>query len=294
MIFRLSLTLCLLAGIARADVPRVATDIAPIRSLAATVMDGLGDPSQIVRPGASPHGYAMRPSEASALQDADIVFWIGPELTPWLGDVIGTLAPGAALVPLLDLPDTNAVPFRTGDGFGGHDHPGRDPHAWLDPENGKAWLTAIAAELARLDPPNADAYAANARQGIARIEQAETDIAATLAAAKDMRFVVFHDAYRYFEDRFGLAASGAIALGDAASPGPARIERIRDAIADLGVACVFSEPQFNPALVRTVTEGTGARPAVLDPLGTGIAPGPAFYPALLRELADGLAACGGN
>ena len=292
------------AGNAVAEVPKVAVDIAPVQSLVARVMQGLGTPDQIVRSGASPHGYALRPSEARNLSDADAVFWIGPALEPWLEGSIDTLAPEASVVRLLDVHGTTVLEFREGaqfaahedagahgDDHDGHDHSENDPHAWLDPENGKLWLGAIADELATLDPENAGAYAANAEAGKAEIDAAAEQIRQDLAAVANVRFVVFHDAYQYFEARFDLAALGAIAAGDASDPGPARIEAVRAIIRDSSVDCVFSEPEFNQSFVETVTEGMAVNAAIIDPLGSQIAPGPEFYPMLLRAVSDELVGC---
>ncbi|WP_319637514.1 zinc ABC transporter substrate-binding protein [Roseitranquillus sediminis] len=289
------------AATASAEVPSVATDIAPVHSLVARVMDGLGEPSLVVDPGASPHGYSMRPSEARALSEADAVFWIGSELEPWLEDAIANLAPDAVSVALLDAPTTTVLEFRTGATFAEHAHEeheeeqdheqGHDPHAWLDPENGKAWLEVIADEMGRLDPENAAAYAANAEAGHAEIEAVEAEIERLIAPARGMDFIVFHDAYHYFEARFGIQAAGAISLSDASDPSPARVEAVRETVTELGVTCVFSEPQYNQALVRTVTEGTRARSAVIDPLGVGLESGPDFYPQLLRSVAEEMVGC---
>ena len=371
---------------AAAEVPQVAADIAPVQSLVARVMEGLGTPELIVQPGSSPHGYSMRPSEARGLQEAAAVFWVGPELEPWLEDAIATLAPEARAVELLEAPGTRTLQFRTGatfaphdhdheghdaahdeahgdhaeadhDDHGGHDdhaahgdedhaahgdedhasgdhakhehehdereheaadheadheshaaadhdaeahhdthghsHEGTDPHAWLDPDNAAAWLDAIAATLSEIDPDNADAYARNAADGRTEIAAAAEEAAARLAPVADVRFVVFHDAYQYFETRFGLSAAGAIELGDASDPSPARIEEVRGTVQDLGATCVFSEPQFNQGLVRTVIDGTEAGTGVIDPLGADIPTGPDFYTQLIRAVADEIASCAG-
>jgi zinc transport system substrate-binding protein len=288
-----------LAGAARAETPSVAADIAPVHSLVARVMDGVGTPALIVPPGSSPHGHAMRPSEAAALQDADAVFWIGPDLTPWLGDAIASLAPDAAAVALLEAPGTTELAARDGALFDAeedhesdsHAHGPHDPHAWLDPLNARVWLGAIAEELAAVDPGNAAAYRGNAAAGQAEIDALVAEVEATLAPVRGHGFIVFHDAYQYFENRFELPAAGAIALSDAARPGPARVEEIRDRVAGAGVTCVLAEPQFNPDLVETVIEGTSLRSATLDPLGAGLPAGPDLYPQLLRDLATTLAAC---
>jgi zinc transport system substrate-binding protein len=239
-----------------------------------------------------------------------------PTLTPWLVDTVATLAGDARVVELIEAPGTITLAYREGATFDahdhgdhdghahdehehdehahddhGHDHSGIDPHAWLDPENARLWLDVIAAELSARDPDNAAVYAANAAAGRAEIDTASAVVAAAVAPLKDAGFVVFHDAYQYFEARFGLAAAGAITLGDATDPSPARVAEIRDAVAELGVACVFSEPQFDPGLVAAVLEGASAKTAVIDPLGTSLAPGPDFYPALLNELGASMAGC---
>ncbi|MGR3762268.1 zinc ABC transporter substrate-binding protein (plasmid) [Roseobacteraceae bacterium NS-SX3] len=317
----------LLAGAALAEVPQVATDIAPVHGLAARVMQGVGEPALILPPGASPHGYALRPSEALALERADAVFWIGEALAPWLAGPIGELAADARVVELLEADGTLQLPFRQqalfeehgheaehhdmhgaahqdvhddshagahtgmGEELHGHEHGGLDPHAWLAPENGKLWLDLIAAELSALDPENAAAYAANAEAGKAEIDAAAEEVSTLAAPLRASGFIVFHDAYQYFEYSFGLKAAGAISLGDASDPGPARLTAIREAVAEEGIACVFSEPQFNPGLVKTVLEGSGAKSVVLDPAGAAIEPGPGFYPALLRQMGQAMASC---
>ena len=295
---------------ALAEAPRVVADIAPVQGLVARVMDGVGTPALLIPPGASPHSHAMKPSHARALSDAQAVFMVGPDLTPWLLKPVETLAPQASHIVLMDAPGTLRLPNRTGETFETHGHhedhapeaaeaghahheseAGTDPHAWLDPENGKLWLSAIAAELSRIDPANAPAYAANAARGAVEIDAARTDVQTALAAGQTPRFIVFHDAYQYMEHRFGLSAAGSISLGDATPPGPARVAQLRDKVAALGIDCAFSEPQFNADLLRTVFGGSNARMAVIDPLGTTIPEGPDFYPALIRSVGKALATC---
>ena len=174
---------------------------------------------------------------------------------------------------------------------GHEDHEGLDPHAWLAPENARLWLDVIADELSRLDPENAPTYAANAAAGKAEIQTAQAQIAETLSQPQGGGFVVFHDAYQYFEQSFGIQAAGAIALSDASDPSPARIAEIQQVVKDHAVRCVFSEPQFNPDLVATVLEGSAAKTVVIDPMGTGLELGAGFYVALLQELGAAMAAC---
>ena len=328
----LSLTATLTGGTAFADVPQVAVDIAPVHSLVARVMDGVGTPDLIVQPGASPHEYSLRPSEAKALQEADLVFWIGADLTPWLTDTIQTLAPDAAVTELLEAEGTIELEFREGALFEAHehdehadehgdehanedhgneddhkdhddhadeqaghddheDHGAHDPHAWLSPQNAMTWLNVIAGKLSASDPENAGAYFANAAAGRTEIETLIGEVTATLNPVRDGRFIVFHDAYQYFETDFDFPASGAISIGDASDPSPARIAEIHERISDEGIDCVLAEPQFNPGLVATVLDGTNAQTGILDPLGSDLEPGPALYPQLIRNLSTALAGC---
>lgn len=286
-----------LADAGRAEVPQIAVDIAPVHSLVVRVMQGVGTPDLIVPPGASPHGYSLRPSQAQAVQDAGLVVWIGPELEPWLAQSIETLAPDAATLALLDVPGTTVHDVREGALFDpsehhdDHDHGERNSHAWLDPGNAGVWLDAIAAALSKADPENAAAYRANAADGKAEMDKLSAQIEDTLAPVRGRQFIVFHDAYQYFETAFDMPASGAISIGDASTPGPARIGQIRDRVADGNVTCVLAEPQFNSKLARTVLDGTDARLAVLDPMGSDLEPGVALYPQLLRNLARSLADC---
>lgn len=285
-------------GAAAADVPSVAVDISPVHSLVSRVMVGAGTPDLIVRSGASPHGYSLRPSEAAALQRADIVFWVSEGLTPWLEGSIASLASSAKSVELLETKGTTELEFREGAAFEAHDPAeedhdahAHDPHAWLDPENARIWLDIIAANLAAVDPENAGFYAANAAAGKAELALLINDINADLAVVRGTHFIVFHDAYQYFENRFDISAVGAITLGDASDPSPARIAEIRDKVVELGVTCAFTEPQFNPGLMKSVFQGTDATPGVLDPVGSDLPLGSDLYPQLLRNLAHDLASC---
>ena len=289
----------------------VVASIAPVHSLVARVMQGAGAPYLLLPPGSSPHDHALRPSGAAALERAALVFWVGPRLERRLERPLTTLAAGARVVRLVDTPGLIRLALRKGAAFAdvgaAHDHglgpdhgeDETDPHLWLDPENAKLWLGAIAAALAGADPEHRALYLANADAAQAELDALAADINARLAPIRGRPFVVFHDSFHYFEHRFDIAAAGAVALGDARAPGPARIARIRDRIRALraapgaapGAVCLFREPQFRSALVATVAEGTGVRIGLLDPLGASLRPGPDLYPELLRGLAESLAGC---
>ncbi len=280
----------------------VVASIAPVHSLVARVMQGVGTPHLLLPPGASPHHHALRPSDAAALERAALVFWIGPRLERWLERSLTTLVAGARVVRLADTTGLTRLALREGAVFEADEpetEPAHedetDPHLWLDPENAKLWLDAIAAALAGADPARRALYLANAAAARAELDALAAGIDARLAPVRGRPFVVFHDSFHYFEHRFGIEAAGAVAPGDARAPGPARIARIRDRIRALGVVpgavCLFHEPQFRSAVVATVAAGTGVRIALLDPLGASLRPGPDLYPDLLRGLAESLAGC---
>jgi zinc transport system substrate-binding protein len=285
---------------------KVAATIAPVHSLAAMVTDGIVEPDLIVRPGASPHSYAMKPSEARALDRADVVFWVGEMLEPWMVKAIGTLAGDAVVVELAAVGGLNRLGRRAGGVWEAHDHhdddeahtePDQeghenvDPHLWLAPDNARIWLDAMAAALAGADPDNARTYKANAAKAAEKLTTLALDIEELLTPVRGKPYVVFHDAYQYFERRFDLQPVGSISLGDADRPGPARIVDIRAEIAESHAVCVFAEPQFEPKLVDTVIEGMPVEKGTLDPIGAGLQPGPDLYPALLEGLATALADC---
>ena len=313
---------------AAANPPKVAVDIAPVHSLVARVMDGVGTPDLIIQPGVSPHSNTLKPSAAEALSLADVVFWIGEGLTPWLESPLTVLASSADKVELLEVPGTTIHDYREGATFESHEHHDdehhddegehkqqhaeeehhaenreehhddehehgeHDPHAWLDPENAKTWLQVISAELSRLDAANASIYQRNAETAITELDTLITSIREQANSLNDIKFIVFHDAYQYFEQRFGLIASGAISMGDASDPSPARVKKIQDTVSELGISCVFTEPQYNPEMVQAVFENTQVTTiGVMDPLGADIDTGKAHYPMLLEALIASLSQC---
>ena len=314
----ISTILTLMSTSVMADVPNVAADIAPVHSLVSRVMDGIGAPKLVVQSGASPHGYRLRPSEAKALQDADLVFWMGEELTPWLDGALKTLASKASITTLMDQEGVILHDFRESVLFEAHDHSdhddekdhddhddhgddkdhddhddhgGHDPHAWLSPENAKLWLNIIASKLSVSDPENAATYFMNAAAGQTEIKEMITEVSATLKPVQGGKFVVFHDAYQYFENDFDFYASGAISLSDASDPSPARVAKIQKRIRDEGIQCVLAEPQFKRGLVATVMEGSEATASVIDPMGADLKTGPKLYTQLIINMAKTLRNC---
>jgi zinc transport system substrate-binding protein len=294
----------LLATSLKAEVPRVAVDIAPVHGMVSQVMAGIGRPDLVIPPGASPHGYAMRPSEARALSQADLVIWIGPALTPWMEEPLEALASDAQRLTLADVPGLTRHPMRQGAAFDAHDH-GHDhghgddhgdeavldPHLWLDPENAIVWLAAIADTLASIDPDHAEDYRANAKRAQADLGVLADQLKADLDVVKGRPFIVFHDAYHYFEARFGIEAVAAITLGDAGTASAARLRQVRDMVRDTGASCALAEPAASAGLIEAVSDSAEIRVVELDPLGLGISLGPEFYPSLLKLASGALVTC---
>lgn len=293
------------------DAPRVLADIAPIHSLVAMVMEGVPgtDPGVIVQPGTSPHDSALRPSEAEAISQAEVVIWTGPTLLPWLGEAVGTLAPDAHVVTLLEAPGWTPMTPRDAshlaEAGGGHEHEHEeaeheheaghegavDPHAWLDPAVAAAWLDPIAEALAAEDPANAASYRANADAATIRLAALGEETRARLSPLAGRGYAVGHDAYQYFERASGLPAAWAIAPASGAQPSPGDMGSLRDAVLGGDVVCVLGDSESDPAWAATLTEGTSARTAVVDPEGLFLEPGPDLYPTLIGNLTDALVEC---
>ncbi|MGP6086503.1 zinc ABC transporter substrate-binding protein [Antarctobacter jejuensis] len=307
MLRPLFLSLCLaLPHAALSDAPRVVTDIGPVSSLVAMVTGEVTSPEGLLPPGASPHEMALRPSQARALSNADLVVWVGPALTPGLDHQIEMLAPKARKLALQEVDGTHHLQTRD-TGLFEHEHDdhddhtpdedhhedhadGIDPHLWLDPDNATLWLSAIAEALSEKDPENAEAYRANAQAGAAAISAASAEAEALLKDGKTGPFAAAHDAFQYFEARFGLRVSGALSDAEATPSGPARLAALRDALAAQPPACVFIEPGTDLRLVASIVGDVPV--AELDALGSSLPQGAALYPALIRDFAQRIAACG--
>ena len=298
---------------ANADINVIAS-VKPIHSLVSGVMEGAGKPDLIVKGSASPHTYSLKPSQAKQLEEADLVFWMGHELESFLEKPLEAIATSAHVVELIDSSNLKKIEMREGgmfdshahdeheghddhdehEGHEGHDDHGHgefDVHVWLDPENAKVLVNEIKLELIELDPKNASIYEANSMKINLKLDQLIDEVSAKLESEKGKGYVVFHDAYQYFEERFGMSAVGSITVSPEVVPGANRIRELKDKIVDLNAYCVFSEPQFEPKLVSTVIEGTQANTGVLDPLGASIKDGPELYFTLIRNMANSLQDC---
>lgn len=296
-----------------ADAPVVVTSIKPVHSLVSAIMQGVGKPELIVDGAASPHTYNLKPSNARALQEAKVIFWVGPGLEAFLEKPLESLGSDAIVARLDNAPGLVKLPFREGGAFEAHDdgdehqhaeadhdhaeadhdhdHGTFDTHLWLDPMNAKAMATEITTTLVAADPANALTYEANAKALDDKLDALDKEIAATVSTVKDKPFIVFHDAYQYFEHRYHIRVAGSITVSPETIPGAERVSEIHKKVGDLGATCVFAEPQFEPRLVDVVIEGTKAKSGVLDPEAATLPAGPDLYFTLMRGIADSMRNC---
>ena len=281
----------------------VVTTIKPIYALAAAVLGDVAKPELLIEGAGSPHTYALRPSQVRRLNEANAVVMVSDELETFMIKVAASLPKAVRVVRLQDAPSLTRLSVREGGLFehdehdhahaGGHAHGSGtfDAHLWLDPENGKAMLIYLADVLGGLAPEHKADFERNARAYAERLDALQRTIAEELRPVAAKPFLVFHDAYQYFERRFGLTAIGSITLNPEVQPGARRLGALRRKIEAGGAVCVFAEPQFEPKLVTSLIEGTKVRRGTLDPIGAALAPEPDAYEKLLRNLADGLRGC---
>ena len=306
----LSLVIYLTPAIPSADTVRVVTSIKPVHSLAAMVLDGIAEPYLIVRGANSPHGYAMRPSDAQALAHADAVFWIGPAMETFLTKPLESLSGKARVVALLDDDDEHGAPHvhekqgehgqakahehgqaKAHDHGDGHDHGGIDPHVWLDPEHAAEMVERMTETMIGVLPAQASRLTSNRDQALAVLQTMEADVRQTVEPYKSEHVVVLHDAYGHFTRHFGLEGFIALTVNPEHKPGPGQIREVRREIKEHQVRCVFAEPQFPDTHINLLIEGSGAKPATMDPLGADLTPGAALYPKLLLRLAASFRDC---
>ncbi|SLN59106.1 zinc ABC transporter substrate-binding protein [Oceanibacterium hippocampi] len=300
---------------ATAAAPSVLVSIPPVHALVAAIMAGVGTPDLLIRGLASPHNYALRPSDALKLRRAEIVFWVGPTMEMALAKPIAALGGNDRAIALHEAPGVGILRFREGhadhagaqasdkdhdadhhgadhdDHDHGHGELDLDMHIWLDPENAIAMSARIAAVLGARDPDNAANYTANAARLDARLRALDQSLATRLAGFAGRPYVVFHDAYQYFERRYGLAPAASITVSPDQSPGARRLHEIRKTIVEAGAACVFVEPQFEPAIARMLVDDTATRIVMLDPLGATLQPGDNAYFLLMEGLAGAFEDC---
>lgn len=288
---------------AGAEPPKVVVTIKPVHALVAGVMDGVAVPLLLVDGSASPHTFTLKPSAARAIHSADVFFRVSEALEPFTAKIAEALPASVRLVSLVDAPGMKLHDKRQGGAFEAHQHQehneheagethdGKDGHIWLDPENAKAIVRDAAQALSAADAGHAGLYAANAVRVLAQIDALSSALATELAPVAGKPFIVFHDAYQYFEKRFDLTAAGSVTVSPDVQPSAKRLSALRQKISELGAVCVFAEPVFQPNLVAAVTEGTKARAGTLDPEGMMLEAGPGLYVTLMQKLAQSFRDC---
>jgi zinc transport system substrate-binding protein len=325
---------------ANADI-KVVASIKPIHSLASYLMDGVGKPDLIVDGYNSPHGFALKPSHAKMLQNADLIFWVGEDLESFLEKPLKSIAKKAEKIELMEIKGLNKLEFRERNIFDGHDdhghdehkedehkehghkedkhddhghdehkedehkehghkedkhddhhehaHGEHDPHIWLDPMNAKVILSEMAEHLIENDQENASKYKANLKKAHKDLDKLTKKVKSELN--KDFKSIVFHDAYQYFEKRFGVNILGAFTVNTDVLPGAEQLSEIREVIEHEKVSCVFSEPQFNPDIIKAVAKDTNIKTGVIDPLGATLNPGKTLYFDLIKNMSSSFKSC---
>ena len=300
------LQFCLTAT-ARAAEPQVVVTIKPIHALAAAVMAGVGEPKLLIEGTASPHTFALKPSDARLVNGATVFVRVSEGLEPFTTKLVRSLPKNVRVVTLQDTSGLTLHRLRDGGTFEshssgkthahGHNHHAQgasdstDGHIWLDPTNAKLMARAMADQFAAVMPRQADILRANAERLTVQLDRLDREIESELRPHTAKPYVVFHDAYQYFERRYGLSPVGSVTINPDVPPSAKRLTELRAKLKGLRAACVFAEPQFAPKVIDIIVEGTTTRRGLLDPLGATIPAGPAHYETLIRSLASGLKSC---
>jgi zinc transport system substrate-binding protein len=266
-------------------------------------MQGVAEPELLVPGGASPHNFSLRPSQVRAMQRADLLIWVGPEMETFLARSLASEQLSGRILTLADRPELNWLAVRSAGLLKSsaghaeadehqHGHAGsRDYHFWLSPTRSMLMAEIVCQELIRTDPTHAGQYQANLNKLKQLLAELKESLQHQLEAVKGRPYLVFHDAYRYFEEEFQISPRGVISVNPERPPGARRVNQIRQELIKGEIRCLFSEPQFEPRLIQVLLEGIDARPGILDPIGAGLEPGPGAYQVLLRTLAENLIVC---
>ena len=314
----------------KADI-NVVTSIKPLHSLTSYIMEGVGEPDLIIDGVASPHNFQIKPSHAKMLQKADLVIWVGEDLESFLPSALKSIPKNAIVFELLDQSGLKKLKFREKNIFEGHEdhdehghdehakkeddhdddheehgkkeddhddhghdehghaHGEYDPHIWLDPSNAKVIVKKITNQLSKIDKDNSSVYKANSKKLLKDLDGLMKEVKNEIN--KDASFVVFHDAYQYFEKRFGINVIGALTVNPDVMPGAEQLSEIREVIEHEKAKCIFSEPQFNPNIINSIASDTGVKTGVLDPLGANIDKGKGMYFQLIKDMSGSLKEC---
>ena len=283
---------------------KVVTTIKPIHSLVAGVMDGLGSPSLIVDGSNSPHNFSLKPSHAKMIEDAEIIFWVGEDLETFMIKPLESIANNATKVSFMDLDSIIKLKFKEenilevegyDDDHDDHDDHDKhadgefDAHIWLDPKNAIEIVNEIAKTLSLKDPNKKNVYYSNAEKLNHSLNELIEKI--NLSINKDARFIVFHDAYQYFEKRFDVSSAGALILNEEALPSAKKVSEIHKIIKKQNINCIISEPQFNPNIIKSIAQDSSILTRSFDPLGSSFDTNKNLYFEMILSLSNSLKDC---
>ena len=276
----------------------IVVSVKPLHSLVSAVAEGSHSVSLLIDGSMSPHNFALKPSHAKLLNNAKVVFYIDDQLESALKKTVRGLPKDVKVVQISKIKNLKLLSTRAGNNWeeDGHDHHDHghgsyDVHFWLDPNNATQIIKGIIQELSKMYPENINIYKDNAKKAIKEIKKTDLVIKTMLDSVKDKPYIVFHDAYQYFEKAYGLNAIGSILIDPELPPSPRRIINIRSKIKSLKAHCVFREPQFKAEIINTVIEDTNVKVGLLDPLGAALKPGPNMYNNLLKDISENLKTC---
>lgn len=312
----------------------VVTTIKPLHALVAQITQGVSEPTLLIQQG-SPHGYQLKPNDVKAINEADLLVWVGKDLETFVPDVLAKSGDKLSQLAWMDIDGVEKLKTRRGglweedehehhdhdhkhkhkhdhdhdhkhehkhdhkhehDEHHDHDHHGHhhgeyDAHVWLSVDNSKVLLNSVAEQLGQIDPENKEKYAQNLKQALAQLDELNHEIARIVEPVKNKPFMVFHDAYQYFEHEYGLQSIGAVRVSPEHEPGAARIGQLHQLMQQHQIECLFNEPQFPAKLAEKLVQGTEVKLATLDPIGADLVADQSAHAKLMRNLASSLRDC---
>jgi len=310
MIKRACLTaafLCATLSTTALAAPKTVTSIKPIDSLARAVMKGAGTPHLLIDSVQSPHRFSLKPSDAQKIQEADVIVWVSDEMETFLADAIKSLNPKVMSITMEEGEEEGHHDDHAAEKHEEHDHEDhhddhdehgheghhhdKDVHYWLNPMHAIELVEKLEHELSEIDPKNATLYSKNAHELVEELNNLDHDLKHTLASVKDVPFVVFHDAYGHFLERYKLNMTGVVSLAPHKQPSAKRLKEIQHLLAEKKVKCIFSEPQFPSKMVDRLTEGTPVKSGQLDPVGGSLEKGEGHYIKMMKAISNSLVTC---
>ncbi|MBF0194598.1 MAG: zinc ABC transporter substrate-binding protein [Magnetococcales bacterium] len=280
-------------GVARENV-RVVASIAPLHSLVSGLMKKESEAHLLVKNGSSPHSYALRPSDARAIQEADLIFWVGEDLEVFLTKPLRNQHNKGQVISLSKVANITLLPIRDSDGHHHeheHEDSSNDMHVWLNPLNAKAMVGAMAEALIKVDPENSIFYLQQKKHMLKRLDSLDKDLKRNLSPVKDIPYMVFHDGFQYFEKQYNLTSVSAVTPSPEHRPGARRIREVRNALQKYEVQCIFQEPQFSSSIIRSIIGNNKIKTANIDPLGSSFKPGKEHYFNTMMAIGDSMVGC---